>query len=927
MSLSAMAQSGTGTISGTAQDASGAVLPGVSVTLVNQGTLGGNQVAVTDARGAYQFTRLVPGSYSVRGELAGFRSVLHENVVVNADVTARVDVRLEVGDISETLTVTGQAPLVDTSSALNLTVLDRTVIATLPARNDLWGIGRTVPSVIMNKYDVGGSESFSDSGSFVHGASERNEGAFTIDGMEVSCGTSAGSSSCMYSDPFGYEEINYQAGNAPAESARGGLVYSMVTKTGTNAYHAAFTSTGSNQDLQSNNITPALRRDLLAGVPAKALAANPNLSPGAKILHIYNVAANASGPILRDRLWWAASGDYGELDQLVVGSYNPDGTQYVDDNFRKSYSFKLSWQMAPSHQLHFYELMVQKAALHRPADNATQFYESRAAIYQYPNIKHNQQLRWTGTLSPRLFAEVGASLQKGPIIAPERPEVKHGDLPRFDSVTQTNMVARPTYNWNPQYRAFVQSSLTYVLSGHDFKFGYQFNRGYTHDQVYSVSHYPSGLRAIYRDGVPDSVNTYNTPTDFELWENNHSVYAQDRWRPVRKVTISAGLRLQKTTGGSPAACQVQTVFIDAQCFAEIKNVPNFLDLSPRVSLIYDIFGDGRTALKLTANRYLVGLGTGYTGRVNPLRVTNDTRSWTDRNGDLIPQLDELGLSSGFNLGTTNRYSADIVRPISNELSVALEHQLPGAVAVSVGYYHREIRREIGSRNMAVPMESYIPIQVVERSSGQPVTVFNQDPTLRGRFDTLWDNYPEMDSDYNGIEVTVRKRLSNRWMVMGGGSYGKNTGDIYGASADLNNPNFTFRRGVLGQDVPLMLKLSGLYELPYGISVSGSAQHFSGFPETDTVSVGRDTVTLTQVTQSLTVAPSGTHRLPSVKMVDLSVRKTFRRGRTSIEPVIDLFNIGNTGTVTRRTSQLGPAHGRVVSILRARMVKFGVNVNY
>ena len=305
-----------------------------------------------------------------------------------------------------------------------------------------------------------------------------------------------------------------------------------------------------------------------------------------------------------------------------------------------------------------------------------------------------------------------------------------------------------------------------------------------------------------------------------------------------------------------------------------------------------------------------------------------TRSWADRNGDRIPQLSELGPSSGFNLGTTNRYSDDIERPHSNELSAEIEHQLPGELALSVAYYHREIRRDIASKNLAVPSESYIPLSVVEKSSGQSVTVYNVDPVLRGKFDTLWDNFPEMDADYNGVEVTARKRLSNNWTLVSGITYGRNTGDVYGSTADLNNPNFTFRRGVLlAQDIPLTLKVSGTYQFPYAISLSGSAQHYGGFAEMDTVSVSRDTVTLTQVTQNIAVTESGTTRLPGVTMFDMSLRKTIQTGRGSIEPVVDFFNLGNANTVVRRTTQLGPAYDRVLKILLPRMVKFGVNVNF
>jgi outer membrane receptor protein involved in Fe transport len=193
------------------------------------------------------------------------------------------------------------------------------------------------------------------------------------------------------------------------------------------------------------------------------------------------------------------------------------------------------------------------------------------------------------------------------VIAPERPEVQHGDIAAFDSVTQTHMVARPTYNWNPQYRAVQHSSLSYVAGDHDVKVGYQFNRGYINEYYYSVSNYPSGLRAIFRDGVPDSVNTYNTPTDSEMWESNHSVYAQDKWTPLRRLTINAGLRLQKTTGGSPAACQVQTIFIAGQCFAGQRH-PELPGCVPRLSVIYDVFRTGLTAVKSPQTAICSGWG-------------------------------------------------------------------------------------------------------------------------------------------------------------------------------------------------------------------------------------------------------------------------------------------------------------------------------
>jgi hypothetical protein len=923
--LAAAAQ-GVGAIGGTVTDESGGVMPGANVTLLSEGVAGGSQQMITDSRGAYQFLRLVPGTYGVKVELSGFRTMTREGIIVSADVTARADLRLEVGTLEEGITVTGEAPLLDTTSALNQTVLDRTTLAAIPSRNDLWSIGRAVPSVIMNKYDVGGTESYANSSATVHGASEGNEGQFMIDGMAVDCGSAAGTT-CNYADPFAYQEINYQIGNASAENMKGGIIYNMITRTGTNAFRGEYMYSGVLTKFQSNNITPELRRDLLSGVPPRALAANPGLEPRADIERMFNTAFAFSGPIIQDQLWFSATADYGLLDQFRVGNYNPDGTLFMDDNRRKTYSGKVSWQISQAHQLHAYHQMQDKGALHRTADNPTEFYESRWTEHQTPNDRYTEQARWTGVMSSRVLAEAGASLYWGGQNIYPQPEVTAGDISAFDSVTRTHMNSRPTYAWISQHRAVVQPSLTLSAGRHDVKVGYQGTHGYQHPQNYSFSHLPSGLRAVFRNGVPDSVNTYNTPTSTPLGLMEHALYIQDKWAVSRKLTVNAGLRFQTANGGVPARCQVETAFIAGQCWAEQPDVTDFQDFTPRFSLVYDVFGNGRTALKFSANRYVFGIGTSVSTRLDPIRLANDTRSWIDANGDRVPQLNELGPSNGFNLGTTNRYADDLARPHSNELSASIEHQLPGGVVLSAAYYHREMNNQIGSRNMAVPFDSYTPMVVVERSSGREVTVFNQAPALRGRFDTVWDNLPELDGQYDGVDLNFRKRLGNNWMIMGGATIGRNEGDIYGGNSDLNNPNFTFREGVLATDVPRIFKASGLYELPWAISVSGSIQYYTGQPERTTVSVGTDSATLTQVTQVVTVEPQGTERLPSVTLIDMSFRKAFRFGSRSLEPSLDIFNIGNINTVTSRSTQLGPSYGRVSNIVRGRMAKFGLNVRF
>jgi hypothetical protein len=228
--------------------------------------------------------------------------------------------------------------------------------------------------------------------------------------------------------------------------------------------------------------------------------------------------------------------------------------------------------------------------------------------------------------------------------------------------------------------------------------------------------------------------------------------------------------------------------------------------------------------------------------------------------------------------------------------------------------------------MAVPTESYTPIQVTEQTSGRQVTVYNQDPGLRGKFDVLWDNFSELDTVYKGVDLSITKRFAGRWMLMGSASLGRNEGDIFPAS-DLNNPNFQNRHGAIGMDTPVVIKASGIYEFPYGMMLSGNLQHYAGAPENTTVQVSRNTVTLTQVSQSILVEPRGTTRLPRLTLVDLNVRKLFRTNQRSIEPVFELHNLFNVATIQSRNTTLGPAYGRASNISRGRLLKFGLNVKF
>jgi hypothetical protein len=929
-SATAVFAQGVGAIAGTVTDASGAVLPGATVTLTSaQGTVGGNREVITDERGAYQFLRLVPGTYSVKAVLQGFRPFTQAGITVNSDQTSRADARLEIGTMEEGIVVSGEAPLLDTSSALKQTVITQEILESLPNRMDVWSITRVIPSIIVSKVDVGGSESFLQSGVTVRGTD--NEGGYYIDGMDVSSLDGEGDGATMYLDPYAFAESNFLAGNNPAEAPRGGLVFNMVTKTGTNQLHGGAMFSGANRNMGFDNFSDKLRSDLLATLNPAILAIKPDIKPGADINYIWDTGFWVAGPIVQNKLWFSTSYHYQKLLQYFLGSYNPDGTQTPDDHYLYTTNNKVAWQASRNTQFSYFFTLQRKVNGHRLGGS---FADSRASNSnnKYPTV---HQVKYTSSRSSRLLFDASSSIFQVDDRFTRQPDVQMGDIARFDSVTNTATIALGTYSNNPMFRGVGMASVSFFTTTHDIKAGYSMNYAKRTGNVYSTS----DMRAVYRDGVPDEVNTYNTPVSSITQDREQGLYIQDKWRPTRKFTVNMGLRFETNYGWMPETCQVQTVFIAARCFDAIDGAPDWKAVNPRFSVVYDLMGDGSTALKFAANRYVVPVGVQVVGRINPVRDTSDRRQWRpqsrcaeadtlgcDRNGDKIPQLNELGPSSGYNLGTTARYAEGYDWPNANEYTVELQRQLPGNLVLSGGYTRREKRHQLGQRNMAVPTDSYIKMTVVERTSNETVTVYNQNPALRGRLDTVWDNDPEIDSTYNGGDITLNKRLSNGWMMTGGVSLGKNVG--YVGAADLNNPNSKeFSRGIQGDDVPFSFRMSGLYELPYGLSFSGSFQHQSGFPELTTVSVGNNTVSLTQGSQAVNVLPRGDVRYPSLNQLDFSLRKAIRMGNKVFQPRLDVYNATNNATIRSWVTQLGPTYHRPSAIQRGTLIKAGMHVDF
>ncbi len=950
--VSAAAQNaGVGAIAGTVTDSSGAVLPGATVSLSSpQGTIGASQQTVSDERGAYQFLRLQAGTYIVKGELQGFRPFEMRDILVNANATARADLRLDVGGLQEGVTVTGDAPLLDTTSALKQTVITRKELEALPNRVDIWSVTRVMPSVIMNKVDVGGSQMFLQSQATTRGTT--TESGYFIDGLDVSGQDGNGGNAVLYIDPYAFQESTFQFGGAgQANVNKGGLLYNVISRSGTNQFHGGATFAGSNSSMNAANITPAIRADLLAGLNPAARALAQDRFVGNEILKLYDYGAWIGGPILRDRLWFSGSTHIQGMDQYPLGSFDAEGQPVIDDYLMSTTTVKISWQMTKSAQLSYFDNLHYKGVYHRNGvgNNNTNFSDNLARTLntKWPNV---QQVKFTTPWRSSFVIDVAYARLRDDDRFDPRPELGPGAISRFDANTNTFTHAWPTYNFNLHKRDQAHASISYFTGSHDIRAGYGIFVNGKPSAIWSTS----AMRAQYRSGQPELVNTYNVAiydpatardveTLFTQGNREQGYYIQDKWTPTRKLVINYGVRFESNYGWQEATCQPVTVFFNVgKCYDAIKGAPDMKNVLPRFAAVYDLTGDGRTAIKFAANRYDQPIQMEFVGRLNPVGSASDIRQWLpqsqcnapnvrgcDRNGDLVPQLDELGPSGGYPSGAVSRYADDLKYPVANEYNWEVQRQLPRNMVLSLGYTHRQTRRNLGQRNAAIPTSAYVPVTIVEPTSGETVVVHNQKVEFRGRNDLVFDNEEALDSNYNGGDVTVQKRMSNGWSLMAGASYGRSIGDVLGG--DLNNPNgLEYRRGLLGNDVPWSYRVSGIYDLPYQIaSLSGTMQYYKGVPESTTVLVGSNAVPggLTQGSQTILVQPRGTVRLPDVFSLDFSLRRVFRTGSSTFEPRIDFYNLTNEATITNWLTQLGSTYHRASTIQAGRMIKLGFNYEF
>ena len=625
----ALAQVQTGSIVGAVTDSSGAVMPGVTVSLVGDRLIGGVQTTATDAGGAYRFDRLPPGTYNVKFELQGFKTIERNDVVLNAAFTATINAKLEVGALAETITVTGESPTIDVKSNLQQTVMNQEILEGVPTGRDPWSLAKLIPGVQVSTYDVGGTQSIQQSGLSAHG-SVGADVSFNIDGATVNWPGGGGGSTMMYYDQGMFEEVNYLTSAIPAEVMAGGISINMVTKDAGNQWRGNVRYSFSNDRLQSEN-----HLDIQRGLPT--FLGNPTKKT-------YDVNLSGGGAIVQNRVWVNGTIRRWIVNKLT-NSKNDDGSQALDDNTLKNYSIKGTASLSANHKVMVSYLWNDKIRGHRR--DSTDIIPDIAAVVQ-TNPVQTTQAKYTGIFGGGMVFESAFSVMDGQTNYTYQPGTPADAIRYVEFTDGAQNFAAPRHEEQPNSRHQFDNIIALNKPGwfgdHFFKAGVQYGRLY-YEQRYTVQghHYVE-----YSRGVPNRVRLFNTPTLNKNIGHVFGLFFQDSWSVNSRLTLNLGGRWDRYKGIVPDESNVNVPFdnftptgLDADGtgpYTEPRDISENVVLKHskpvwRAGLVFDLTGDGRTAFKTNYSRYGLQVGINRTQDVNTLTVGSRTCPWSDPNGN------------------------------------------------------------------------------------------------------------------------------------------------------------------------------------------------------------------------------------------------------------------------------------------------------
>jgi Carboxypeptidase regulatory-like domain/TonB-dependent Receptor Plug Domain len=898
----AAAQRTTGAIIGTVQDPSGAVLPGVTASLRSVALPGSPSSTTTDT-GRYQFLALPPGPYEITFSLSGFTTLTRSGIVVNVGATVEVNVTMTLSAVAENVTVVGESPVVNTTSAEVSGSLNREWLQAAPFGRSYYELLRQGPGV-----NVGTSTSpvaFDVFGSGV------NDNIFQLDGADQSTTHAANTGPGVFPNPEILQEVEFLALGAPAEygTFMGG-VFNAVTRQGSNTFSGDASLFIQTQGLTDRNTTPA--QDL--GRPFTRD-------------HFHDTSFQLGGPIQRNRLWFFASySDYEDLfsqvgaDPLFPGG-NKIGRVFAKITYQPSLNHRLTASLNPTVR---YDSVAAGSALIDPK-----------SIQRSPSKGFTPAFTWNATLSPRTALEVRGNYFYYRLdgLPPEgEPEVKT----RYRGLDTGTVTGGVVYVGRSQYeKTSVSAKVTHYadrfLGGsHDLRLGVQYQRGtadnnlFYNDIVYTLAGQP-------QNGYIQVKSEYGAQPD------QAGVFIDDSFRPHRRLTIDAGIRYDHSHVGARAYPEYDRFQQPTgRDFPAVDNLVTWNTVSPRLGFNLKLDDEGRTVLKGHYGRY-------YQSAAIAAAFYRVLPSFSSR-FSFSGRYDAIGEPIGLVPITTpsnRRMDGDADAARTDQFVVGLERQVAEAVGVSVHFVAKRGSQYLGWQDVGGSYEPAIYLDSLgTNASGQPIDVFRLVGPVSERFFILSD-LDDLFSRYRGVSLGVNKRMSRGWQLTSSFTWSKSTGrlisSLQGPTSPQNtapifssfgqNPNdFVNSEGLLVADRPVLFKTQFVGNLPWGITTAVSHQYLTGRAWGRTVRVDGLGLLTTIRAEEL----DGERRLDDLNLLDLRIEKQFALGgRVRIAAIGDILNVLNGNSFENVASTLGTSavFGVPTTVQVPRRLMIGTRVRF
>jgi hypothetical protein len=957
LSSAAFAQSA---IVGVVKDTSGAAMPGVTVEAASDVLIEKVKSSITDSDGNFRIADLRPGTYTVTFSLTGFKTYRRDGLQLPSEFTATLNAELGVGALEETITVTGASPVVDVTSAAKTSILNREAIDLIPTGRSIQGMGQLVLGVSLNLPDTGGARAMQQTYMSTHGMTTANN-TVMVDGQMVNGLQGDGAIQSYFNDAMN-SEMSYQTAGIGAETSSGGVRLNMIPREGGNRWSGDFKYASRPGSWQSSNLTD--RHE------ARGLTA------GNAIERILDYTFALGGPIKKDKLWVFGTTRYFSVNNYIANTFMDDGSQGIDDQYIFNGMARLTWQASARNKISAYFDEVHKYRGHDMQSNYDP--ETAATVWNSPAY-HTTAIKWTSPVTSSVFLEAGFSNNTEYYTNEYREGIEkpRGSAEWFDTAAKNEVdlggytQAGPSNLTESPVAFYWNAAVTWVKGDHTFKAGVNNRQGtFKHTRQWNadlIQQYRSTSTGV-RWSVPDSVIIRNSPLQFgERLNRDLGFYVQDSWR-LNRLTANIGLRFETLNAKVLAGKSPAGRWAPERTFDEIVDVPDWNDFAPRMALVYDLFGDGRTAIKYSLNRYNQSRTTGIASNYNPLLTASATLPWRDVNGNDIAdatmrcqgypsaacEIDFQGLTANYGIAALNEYG-EYPRTWNLESGLEVQHELFPGVSIGGAWWKGSFRNLTTTINQSWTRDDYTEQTWYHPETGQPFPVYARSVAATARPTRNLDTFdPERRQAYEAFNFEGTWRIPGGGQVRGGIAVERERQTNCTSPDDPNYLTTTasvFYGEALCDDFALdipyrpQFKMSGTREIGWGINLSMAFQNNSSPTSSRLMTATRGTTRYpancpAPCPAGQIIMPTGVYGQASMSMLlesprvssverivqlDVKIARTFRFGRFSVLPTFEVFNVNNSDAIIsyNTTNVLSSTYLAPNSIMQGRIYGFGV----